>query len=248
MLDWGANVNQQSPRTALEAAIEIIQVLLRSGADPNKVYPEFNNTPLQCAVFEEAAEIDSEVVKILIAAGANVNYCSTGRYPLEVVHGQILCQCESSRESGKYTKVRDVLLQAGADPSLFPHGRVQHAASYGDIAPVRSLISKGEDVNGPPEDDRGATALQYAAMYGRLNIAILLIENGARINAPGAKYHGRTALQAAAENGRLDIVHLLLEHDDEPDLLEGRCLDAAKYAEKEGHGVIAQILGEWKAS
>ncbi|KAI8651958.1 Clr5 domain-containing protein [Fusarium sp. Ph1] len=252
LLDAGAKFNDQASR-CLELAvqnrfIDIIQVLLHNGADPNQVGPDSEMTPLQSAVLEEMEEIDLRVVKIVIAAGADVNACSGGKYPLEIVYHKIFMWDENNQESGKYAKARNLLLQAGADPSLFSHEKVQHAARKGDIARVQSLILNGEDVNEPANDNCGATALQYAAMHGHLNMAMLLIENGARINAPGAKIHGRSALQGAAENGRLDMVHLLLEHDDEPDLLEERCHDAAKFAEKQGHRIIAQILREWKSS
>ncbi|KAJ3459084.1 hypothetical protein MRS44_015157 [Fusarium solani] len=254
LLDAGAELNNQAShclQLAVEnRSIDIIQILLRNGVDLNKFPTAFEKTPLQFAVLEEEEEIDLKVIKILIAAGADVNAVSCGDYPLQIVCNKILDMGENDQESRRYPQARDLLLEAGADPGLFKHNhnKLKHAAKEGNIVEVRSCLLGGEDVNEPANDEGGATALQYAAMHGHLNIAMLLIENGAHINAPGAKTHGRTALQGAAENGRLDMVHLLLEHDDEPGLLEERCHDAAEFAEEEGHKVIAQILQEWKSS
>ncbi|KAI8650323.1 Clr5 domain-containing protein [Fusarium keratoplasticum] len=254
LLEAGAELNNQASH-CLQLAVEnrsigIIQILLRNGVNLNKFPTAFEKTPLQVAMLEEEEEIDLEIVKILIAAGADVNSVSCGDYPLQIVCNKILDTGENDQESSRYSQARDLLLEAGADPGLFNrnHNNLQHAAREGNIVEVRSFILSREDVNEPANDDRGATALQYAAMHGHLNIAMLLIENGAHINAPGAKIHGRTALQGAAENGRLDMVHLLLEHDDEPSLLKERCHNAAEFAEEEGHKVIAQILREWKSS
>jgi ankyrin repeat protein len=79
-----------------------------------------------------------------------------------------------------------------------------------------------------------------------LPIAVRLLEAGANGSAPGAENDGRTALEGAAEWGRLEMVHLLLNNDGEVDTLEERCEGAAKYADKEGHVVIARVLRGWK--
>jgi ankyrin repeat protein len=67
----------------------------------------------------------------------------------------------------------------------------------------------GADVNAPPTEKFGATALQFAALSGHLGVAHLLMDKGANVNAPPAKVDGRTALEAAAEYGRIDMVQLL---------------------------------------
>ncbi|WAO96178.1 Clr5 domain-containing protein [Fusarium falciforme] len=255
LLDAGAKLHAHSSR-CLELAIQnrsndIVRLLLQNGVNPNQIFAgEEAVTPIHAAIIDKDEFIETDVLKTLIEFGANVNACSEKGYPLEIVSNVMLDLSELGWNVRNLEEARDILLRAGADPSLFNNdcSELQLAAKKGDIARVQSLILNGEDVNEPANGKRGATALQYAAMYGHLNIAMLLIENGALINAPKAGIDGRTALQAAAENGRLDIVHLLLEHDDELGLLEERCFDAAEYAEEEGHRVIAQILREWRRS
>lgn len=254
ILNAGAKLNAHTSR-CLEFAVrdrsnDIVRLLLQNGANPNQVSPDNEaTTPIHTAVMCENYDIDTEVLKTLIEFGANVNASSGQGYPLEIISNTMLDLSEDGLEDGHHEHARDILLQAGADPSLFKNNRseLQLAAKNGDLAEVESLILKGEDVNEPAKRNGGATALQYAAMHGHFNIAKLLTENGALINAPEAEIDGRTALEAAAENGRLDILHLLLEHDDETDLLEERCRYAATFAEKEGHKIIAQILRERKS-
>jgi ankyrin repeat protein len=71
-------------------------------------------------------------------------------------------------------------------------------------------LDSGVDVNAPPFDRYGATALQFSAIGGYLGIAQRLIQRGADVNASPAKIGGRTALEGAAEHGRIDMLQLLL--------------------------------------
>jgi ankyrin repeat protein len=71
-------------------------------------------------------------------------------------------------------------------------------------------LDSGADINMPPFDRYGATALQFAAIGGYIGIAQLLIQRGADVNAPSARIGGRTALEGAAEHGRIDMLQLLL--------------------------------------
>ncbi|KAG4271472.1 hypothetical protein FPRO04_10912 [Fusarium proliferatum] len=261
LLDAGAEINGEASEY-LEIAMEIrsadiVRCLLQRGVDPNQVSPGYPFTPLHLSLMEQEPNfwhgsldkhrpINLDIIKMLIASGADVNaYSSEEGYPLQITYRKIsgiLWGPESEVE--EYLKARDLLLQAGADPSLYPSA-LQCAARNGDTEMVRFLIACGAEVNQPATEYNGGTALQFAAMGGHLSVAILLLENGADINAPGERVWGRTALQGAAENGRIDMVHLLLENYDDPEL-EERCRDAAKYAEREGHVVIAEILREWK--
>jgi ankyrin repeat protein len=75
---------------------------------------------------------------------------------------------------------------------------------------VKTLLENGADINTPPFDRYGATALQFAAIGGYIGIAQLLIQLGADVNASSAKIGGRTALEGAAEHGRIDMLQVLL--------------------------------------
>ena len=69
----------------------------------------------------------------------------------------------------------------------------------------------------------------------------MLLEAGADPNGEAAQICGRTALQGAAEHGRLDILQLLL--DSGAEIRGWPARKAKRLAEREGHAVVAQILG-----
>lgn len=105
---------------------------------------------------------------------------------------------EKKEDSGEEKTVTD----QARKPSEFLHG----AAAGGDIEQVKSLISKGADVDG--RDQKGRTPLHHAAQYGHTDLAALLISKGADVNA--RTEFGRTALHCAAMMGRKEVGELLL--------------------------------------
>ncbi|KAM0561606.1 hypothetical protein ACHAPJ_002774 [Fusarium lateritium] len=261
-LDWigmvsmlvkaGADVNRFSDQnysplflaTFLER-FDIAEYLLRNGADPNLGGLESGEVPLQVIMTSRYMHSIDEIlsfVRLLLEAGAIVDVPPNDTYPWTALQGAIL--------SGK-KELAHLFMEAGADVN-FPafwqkgHTALQAAASVGNLELVKSLVAQGVDVNAEPATEYGATALQFAAIKGHVNMAIFLLENGALINAPPAPQHGRTALEGAAEHGRLDMIYLLLENDQEPDTIEKRCQDAAKFAEAEEFPVIAKLLREYK--
>ncbi len=82
-----------------------------------------------------------------------------------------------------------------------------HAAYYGHIKKVQSLLDRGVDVNFQNEGD-GASALQVASQRGRKEIVTLLLNRGANVNLQSKE--GDTALLAASFNGYQDIVQILV--------------------------------------
>jgi ankyrin repeat protein/mono/diheme cytochrome c family protein len=100
---------------------------------------------------------------------------------------------------------------SGGDTALM------HAALYGDIKAVRSLLDGGADPNA--RNDAGATALLWAV--DDVDISRLLLDRGANPNVRSAD--GRTPLFVAAGRfGASDIVSLLIDRGasvKEPELL-----------------------------
>jgi hypothetical protein len=82
-----------------------------------------------------------------------------------------------------------------------------HAAYYGHIKKVQSLLDRGVDVNFQNEGD-GASVLHVASQKGRKKIARMLLNRGAKVNLQNKE--GDTALMAAAFNGHKDIVEILV--------------------------------------
>jgi len=90
-------------------------------------------------------------------------------------------------------------------PEIKSKQPLHEAALAGDIEKVKSLISKGADVN--EKDPGGKTALHCASEKGHEEVAKLLISKGAYVNAIG---WWKTPLHFAARSGDKQTVELLL--------------------------------------
>ena len=91
-----------------------------------------------------------------------------------------------------------------ASPSNSP---VADAAMQGDGAAVRSLLSKGADVNATQGD--GMTALHWAALRGDVELAEVLISAGANVAAT-SRLGAYTPLLLASKSGSAPMIDTLL--------------------------------------
>ena len=89
-----------------------------------------------------------------------------------------------------------------------------YAAEAGRLDIVKTLITKGADVNAI--DAMGRSALSFAAANGNKAVVELLLKNNATINATGKAPALGTALGVAAAENREDIVNALLAHGGMP--------------------------------
>ncbi|MGX3011388.1 ankyrin repeat domain-containing protein [Helicobacter sp. 23-1044] len=83
------------------------------------------------------------------------------------------------------------------------------AAVVGDLNEVKSLISKGADVN--MKDEFGGTVLMKASMYGHFEIVKFLVSKGANVNAKDGIL-GFTALMSASIEGHFEVVKFLVKN------------------------------------
>jgi len=228
LLEAGAEVNVQDEYgyTALNNAVTkkeattMITMLLKAGAKINQGNP----TPLMKA----AEEGEADIIKLLIASGANVNaYNDYGDTAL------IYAVRANKIESVK------VLLDAGANPNLSNKGGVSAvtiaanngykeisqlfvksgkvedtlltASLRGDVKAVKEFIKKGANVN--EKDNNGFTILMLTARQNNPEIIKLLLDAGADMNAVSgeATFDGKyTALALAAGNNQVENIKLLL--------------------------------------
>ncbi|KAJ9312530.1 hypothetical protein DTO271D3_7232 [Paecilomyces variotii] len=139
-----------------------------------------------------------------------------------------------------------VLLDKGASVHILATSGagtpLQEAILSDNMDTINLILERNPDVNAPPAEYFGATALQAAAMKGFIQVAITLLQRGADVAAPAAPIEGRTAIDGAAENGRWDMLQLLLNVYQGPEDLRAVCTSAAGYAQKEGHIEIAEWL------
>ncbi len=246
LLDRGADPNRCGPSGSCPLVMaagrdtEILRMLVAADAGVNHRTEKFGYTALGHAAalrrdtFERITRTGGyrgpfpnaiESVRILIAAGANVNSSDNfGASPLRIaIHKRNL-------------KISELLLRAGADPHQ--RGDPMRAAQegdtilmqaigdyslYKDIAPIRLLLDHGADPNDRNKEPynelceehggcywRGYSALGYSARHGRLSVVRLLLERGA--DPKIGRNDGRTAYELAAAFAHPQTAALLKQH------------------------------------
>ena len=150
------------------------------------------------AVIESSETKRTEVVKVLLAGGANANlqdgyqsYLSTavGRNQVEIAqllldHGaDIHYQTERSEYALKvavrhgYTKLIQLLLERGAHTDVLDHEGKPLLMFVRDVPTAQLLLDRGVPVN--QQDNDGMYPLLHALRNHNVQIAELLLENGA---------------------------------------------------------------------
>ncbi len=187
----GANVNARTNygATALHFAadrghLEVIKVLVEAGADVNAKDEFYKFTPTMMAMMHKQKEA-VEYLQQVIAARKDAQASSS----------------TSAQSAPAQSPPKTV------DPAFSEE--LLSAAKKGDAAAVKSLLSKGADVNAKTRYNQ--TPLMLAAMQGHIEIVKTMLEAGADVNVTDTFYKSVTALSAAAERGHAEIVKLLLE-------------------------------------
>lgn len=189
-------------RTVLDWAILsrrppfIILQLIKEGADVNGI-SLIDTSPLEYAVLNR----NIEIIKILLANGANINATSTLGTPLLI-----------AIKKGDL-EIFNFLLAQGARTDL-PYGAwalLYHAAAVGQSEMIKTLL-KGSPHNIQEVTPHFAvTALLIAAERGYGNMVELLLLAGVNVNSIYMPGQGGTAIFVAAQNGRIDVVEVLLQ-------------------------------------
>lgn len=248
----------------------VVEHLLRRGADPSAAAVcmpgHFRDTDLGAAIarnpesafgmgqlvrilqidrplHQAAVNGDSDIVDLLLDAGAGVNDLVTGRLtPLmlasmwghEAVVNRLLARGANVH---LFADARGPL-QAGAFPGS-THGftALAFASMHQRIRIVHELVVSGAPVD--PILAMGARPLHVAALNGHVVMADLLIELGACVDAKMTGLRSSTPLMLAAASGHKPVVKLLLKKGARRDLVDDRGCSASSFAESGGHPALA---------
>jgi uncharacterized protein len=149
---------------------EAVKALIRQAADVNAAQGD-GMTALHWA----AERDDAELVRMLLAAGANVRAATriNGYTPLLL-----------AARAG-HAAVMTPLVDAGADVNAATANgttALMFAAAAGDVEAVRILLDRGANVNAT-DSLRGFTPLMFAAASDRTAVVVLLTKRGADLAA-----------------------------------------------------------------
>ena len=204
---------------AKEGHHEVVEVLLRSGADIN-ARNKSGFTALMLASYHGQAHVVSQ----LLQAGADAHLLdASNRTAL------VLATTEEVRR----------ILQAVPGSSSSSNYPLHAAVKQGKPSRVRALVNYG-NVNS--RDGSGLTPLMLAAMHDRDTSASILINAGASVDAVTAD-HSTTALMLAAKNGYQAVVEVLLRGGADVNARDKSGFTALMWASNVGHAhVVSQLL------
>jgi ankyrin repeat protein len=183
--------------------VEIIQALLKAGADPNTA----NGTG--ATVLMDAAMSGSvDAVKALVDAGANVN-------AFDNKNGQTALMFAAWENRADVIRF---LIQRGADVRISSRVMELNEPRLDDDGnPIPERPGRGPRQPGGSNFMGGMTALSFAARDGRIEAVQALVENGADVNHQAAE--GSTPIVIAIANGHYTVGKYLLDKGADPNIV-----------------------------
>ncbi|XP_078312136.1 uncharacterized protein LOC144618936 isoform X2 [Crassostrea virginica] len=174
--------------------VQKVEELINHEVDINESM-QYRITPL-CVACKSGRD---DIVKILLRASADVNFCKNGVSPLD------------SAYAGKRYKIMQRLLNKGADVNYSSEGIdcLNRACVDGDIRAVRILL-KAKNIMVNKKVKNESTPLLIACFHGHYEIAKLLLDNGAKVNLRGGS-NETSPLFVACRFNHKEIVQLLLD-------------------------------------
>jgi ankyrin repeat protein len=208
----------------------VVTALLNAGVHPDHIlYDEIGDRQvreLQTALGIACEKRDIGLVKVLLAAGADVNKSLDGGQPVNRGFSPLsLAISGPSRGYWHHSESQDllalqivkVLIKAGAE---FKSSSVVRAVVRGNEELVYYLLDEGADPNGT--DENGSMALQcnfsgiwLLGLEKASRLIQRLVKAGANPNPPPREYND-TALDHAAKKGCLEIFEFLHESGAQP--------------------------------
>lgn len=176
-----------------EGNLAEVKSLIAKGEDLNAQNSGYMQTPLQLAVYNE----NSDIVKVLIKAGADVN--------LKMKNGHTALHTAAFFGD---TKSITFILRAKADVNAKSNDGttpLHRAAEGGDTETIKLLLSYGAKIDAKTNDL--TTPLHVAAFLGNAGATKVLLKNGADIKAKNIL--GHTALKEAIDAEETKTIKVL---------------------------------------
>jgi ankyrin repeat protein len=229
--------------------VDSTKSLLARNADPNAV--DEKKTPLLMAMLlrmefslneatsgtirgDKAASETGQIVKLLLAAGADPNARNAEGSP-------VLMAAIMRQDPG----IMADLIRAGASAKAADStGPLFVAAAFsGNQKIVELMLDAGADVNAKTKD--GTTALLAATYKQKWDLSKYLIQKGADVNA---RLDVGSPLLFAAAAGDLGTVKLLVEKGAEINAKDSEGISPLSAAQKRNHQEVVDFLGTRKSS
>lgn len=222
LVSVGADVNAarsdgESPFTtvlSMRNGEELAESMIQKGADVNRA--SYGMPPLYLACLYDAKP---NLVKAIIAAGANVNSAETDS-------GETALHTAAC---GGRSDIVEMLIAGGA--------RIDPRDHYAPHSISRALAERTKK----PEDQDGSTPLALACRLGRASVVKVLLAAGANVNT--ANSAGMTPLHMAASQGHVDVIRLLVAKGAKLTLKDKQYkLTPMGHAMKNKHDQAARVL------
>ena len=239
-----STANRGSP--LLQATVyghtDVVKILLKGGANPNKTDVKSLSTPL----YEACQQGYLDIVKVLLAAGANdrlkimtYNRKKKKYLPCGIEHPNTPLLVAAS--FGHADVIKELLSRkVWQYENTILDQALNHAAASGHTNVVRMLLdmhSRNPNVLALYSD---TFALFTATLKGHKNVVQLLLGEGADPNLVNEM--GWTPLMMAAYQGDEDLVQLLIDRGADPDKVDHHGNTALSMALDNGRTDIAGIL------
>jgi ankyrin repeat protein len=149
-----------------------VDFLLKQGANPNQ-FDSSGNPPLRSAIGRDHGAASSQIVQMLIKAGANPNMPYGSEY-----HYTPLIDAASLGQTG----IMKILLDEGADINATNNygATPLHMAAGWHPEGINLLLTAGADAN--MRDAYGSTPLNYAVRSGNTNTTKIIMNTLVRTN------------------------------------------------------------------
>ena len=179
----GANgVEGERQQATPAAAVEIIDMLLAAGSDPNAESYCYRGGPgantialLTSSSHPQEAGLAIPMVSALAAGGARVD-----------PDYEVLCRLDAADREGRLAETaRETAAAPGAE------GALVQAAGSGDLRLVTALLDGGVNIDAAPSG--GVTAMHQAAFNGNEHVVDALLERGADPRLRDETFNGNAA-------------------------------------------------------